>query len=223
MSKKKKPKTIVIVCEGQTEINYFNEIRNDIRNNHVKVVPPKDAHGTQTAKKFIDMAWKAYWAEVHDHRMKSVAKKHQIHPDDEVWCVFDKDKKSIGEMHKFIKLANDYGFRVICSLPAFELWLYLHFADFPSSENALRLKLKQYNEHTLLPKLMTKMLQDKWPQYHKGRMTEESQYMSVLRNKEDKAIQRAKNMKKRASDDGLDKFTYPFTDVDVLVERLRKL
>ena len=35
MSKKKKPKTIVIVCEGQTEINYFNEIRNDIRNNGI--------------------------------------------------------------------------------------------------------------------------------------------------------------------------------------------
>jgi len=223
MSKKKKPKTIVIVCEGQTEINYFNEIRCEIRNNRVKVVPPKDAKGIQTAKKFMDMAWDAYWEEVHDHRLKNVAKKHRVHPDDEVWCVFDKDKKTIGEMHKFFKLANDYGFNIACSSPAFELWLYLHFADFSSTESFLRYKRQPSGENTLSPKLMKKMLQDKWPQYHKGRTTENSQYMQVLKNKENKAIQRAKAIKKEARESGLDKFTYPFTDVDTLVERLRKL
>jgi len=224
MSKKKiKLKTIVIVCEGQTESNYFNEIRLDIRNNKVKVVPPKNVQGIQSAPEFLNAAWNAYWEEVLTFRSSNVLREKKVYRDDEVWCVFDRDNKTIGEMQEFERLAEAYGFNVISSIPSFELWFYLHFADCPVEKKMLFTKLQKYGEKELTVAIILSMLLEEWPKYHKGSSKKESRYLDILRDNEINAINRSLSMKSKAQELGYNKYTYPVTDVDVLVERLRKL
>lgn len=104
-------KTILIVCEGQTEKLYFEAfpvlgLRVDAINlegqSKLKMV-----ESTQELLTGSDLVY------------------------DEIWCVFDMDvKRGADEFSDFdnaIVKAEGLGFRVAYSNDAFELWFYLHF------------------------------------------------------------------------------------------------
>lgn len=102
-------KTILIVCEGQTEELYFKSF--PVLGVRVDAV---NLEG-QSKLKLIETT----------QMIQSEEKR------DEVWCVFDMDvKRGADEFSDFdnaIVKADSLGFNVAYSNDAFELWFYLHF------------------------------------------------------------------------------------------------
>lgn len=104
-----KKKTILIVCEGQTEELYFKSF---------PVVTLKvEPIGTGRSKLQL----------VEEAQNISGYKKY-----DEIWCVFDLDIKKdvencIPDFDNAIKKARKSGFEVAYSNDTFELWFYLHY------------------------------------------------------------------------------------------------
>ncbi len=107
-------KTILIVCEGQTETKYFESF--DVVS--IKVVC-EDSKGRTKLQliEFCEKIEKLY----NQGRTKF----------DEIWCVFDMDvKRGAAEFSDFdnaITSAKKKGYKVAYSNDAFELWFYLHF------------------------------------------------------------------------------------------------
>jgi hypothetical protein len=105
-------KTILIVCEGQTEELYFKsfevltefkvEIYNTEGQSKLKLI--------ESTKDIIDSFDTKF---------------------DEVWCVFDMDKKrgadEFADFDNAITRALYLGYKVAYSNDAFELWFYLHY------------------------------------------------------------------------------------------------
>lgn len=118
---------VLIVCEGKkTEPNYFGEIRIQARisTTHIKII--NGEYGTQPLQ-IVEFAIDEF-------------KKSRTY--DRVYAVFDRDDHntyanaiSKAEAHNK-KLKNDENKSVILeavtSVPCFELWLLLHFADIRS-------------------------------------------------------------------------------------------
>lgn len=109
-------KTILIVCEGQTEEMYFKSfpvlgVRVDAYN-----------LGGQSKLKLVEQTELIQSEEGRD----------------EVWCVFDMDiRKGEAEFSDFdnaIDRAKNLGYKVAYSNDAFELWFYLHF-EYNDAEN----------------------------------------------------------------------------------------
>ena len=106
-------KRFLIVCEGtETEPNYFEGLRNEFRNQiYVDIEPAGKVH--------LSLIEKA----------KELAKEDGEY--DEVWCVFDRDKKLENHNQKNFNQAiieainND--FHLAISNDAFELWYILHY------------------------------------------------------------------------------------------------
>lgn len=104
-------KTILIVCEGQTEKLYFESF--PVLGVKIKAIDLKGQVKlklVETTKEIIDNAKEEY---------------------NEVWCVFDMDvKRGADEFADFdnaISKALQLGYKVAYSNDAFELWFYLHF------------------------------------------------------------------------------------------------
>lgn len=120
-------KTILIVCEGQTEELYFKsfpvltqfkvETYNTEGQSKLKLV--------ESTKEIIDSFSTEF---------------------DEVWCVFDMDvRRGADEFADFdnaINKALELGYKVAYSNDAFELWFYLHY----NLINAQQLRTFYYNE-----------------------------------------------------------------------------
>jgi hypothetical protein len=107
-------KTMLIVCEGQTEELYFNSFS-------VSNLTVKSIGLGQSKLKLVDSTEKILEVEKYDI----------------VWCVFDLDIKydevnSIPDFDNAIEKAKKLGYFVAYSNDAFELWFYLHyqFTDF---------------------------------------------------------------------------------------------
>lgn len=102
-------KTILIVCEGQTEKLYFDAF--PVLGVRVDAV---NLQG-QTKLKLVETT----------EMIQSEEKR------DEVWCVFDMDvnrgEKEFSDYDNAIVKAESLGFKVAYSNDAFELWFYLHF------------------------------------------------------------------------------------------------
>lgn len=99
---------ILIVCEGlQTEPNYFRGFR--LTNVRLEIEPAGVQHKTVVERAAVLMR-DGY---------------------DEVWCVFDRDKKPEGgdseTFNEALSLAASEGINVAYSNDAFELWYLLHF------------------------------------------------------------------------------------------------
>lgn len=109
-------KTILIVCEGQTEELYFKSF--PVLG--VKV-DPINLKG-QSKSKLVEITETIQNEESRD----------------EVWCVFDMDvKRGASEFSDFdnaIERAKNLGYKVAYSNDVFELWFYLHF-DYTDAEN----------------------------------------------------------------------------------------
>jgi hypothetical protein len=102
-------KTLLIICEGQTEKLYFESFP-------VLALKIKAIGLGQSKLKLVESA-------------AEIQKKENC---DEVWCVFDLDIKldvenCIPDFDNAIKKAIELGFNVAYSNDAFELWFYLHY------------------------------------------------------------------------------------------------
>jgi len=104
-------KTILIVCEGQTEKLYFKSFPVlGVKINAIDLKGQAKLKLVETTKEIVDNAKEEY---------------------NEVWCVFDMDvKRGADEFADFdnaISKALLLDYKVAYSNDAFELWFYLHF------------------------------------------------------------------------------------------------
>ena len=104
-----KKRTILIVCEGQTEELYFKSF--PVVTLRVEVVELG-----QSKLKLVDTAFRLSEQKAYD----------------EIWCVFDLDIKRdeencIPDFDNAISRAMNWGYKVSYSNDAFELWFYLHY------------------------------------------------------------------------------------------------
>jgi len=104
-------KTILIVCEGQTEKLYFESF--PVLGVKIKAIDLKGQAKlklVESTKEIIEKAKEEY---------------------NEVWCVFDMDVKrgedEFADFDNAISKALLLGYKVAYSNDAFELWFYLHF------------------------------------------------------------------------------------------------
>lgn len=119
-------KTILIVCEGQTEKLYFESF--PVLGVKIKAIDLKGQSKLkliESTKEIIDSTDEEY---------------------NEVWCVFDMDvKRGADEFADFdnaINKALELGYKAAYSNDAFELWFYLHY----NLINAQQLRTFYYNE-----------------------------------------------------------------------------
>lgn len=114
-------KTILIVCEGQTEAEYFASF--DVV--QLKVVC-EDSKG-RTKRQLVEYC---------ENKIKEYRK--QSRNFDECWCVFDMDVKrgrdQFADFDTAIASAEAKGYKVAYSNDAFELWFYLHY-QFTDQQN----------------------------------------------------------------------------------------
>jgi hypothetical protein len=105
-------KTILVVCEGQTEELYFKSFK-VITEFKVETYNTKG----QSKLKLVEST-------------KDIIESFEI-KFDEVWCVFDMDKKrgadEFADFDNAITRALNLGYKVAYSNDAFELWFYLHY------------------------------------------------------------------------------------------------
>lgn len=106
---KDKNKTFLIVCEGQTEEQYFKSF--PVLTAIVKPVPLGCSKSV-----LVECASEMAKSEIYD----------------EIWCVFDMDYKPDEngcheDFNNAIKIATSLGFKCAYSNDAFELWFILHY------------------------------------------------------------------------------------------------
>ena len=111
-------KTILIVCEGQTEKLYFESFPIlGIRIRAIDLEGQAKLKLIQSAQEIVENAIEEY---------------------DDVWCVFDMDVKrgevEFADFDNAISKALKLGYKVAYSNDAFELWFYLHF-DYTDSKH----------------------------------------------------------------------------------------
>ena len=166
---RKRYKTILIVCEGQTEKLYFDSfvIRKDLK---VEVIDKKG----QTKLKLVNET---------SNLIKTLKKKEKY---EEVWCVFDMDKKEGGkdfsDFDNAISKAKSNQIKVAYSNDCFELWFYLHYHYIDNEEER---------------KFYFEKLGEKWGiNYEKeGKKENFSQTIyEKLKDKQNKAIKNAKKL-----------------------------
>ncbi|REG82020.1 RloB family protein [Algoriphagus antarcticus] len=104
-------KSILIVCEGQTEELYFKSFPVlGVRVDAVNLKGQSKLKMVESTQEILDSSAVAY---------------------DEIWCVFDMDVRrgedEYSDFDNAIHQAESLGFKVAYSNDAFELWFYLHF------------------------------------------------------------------------------------------------
>lgn len=204
----RKVKYIVVVCEGYTEVAYLNEIKKRERMYRVEV-KPICIDGEQKPAAFVEKAYAKYCEIVETFRDLNRLQ-GKVFPDDELWCVYDVDDKTNGDIISFESLAQARNIKTARSHPSFELWFYLHFADITLSE--------QYDQACMCDKL-----KEKWQKYHKARQNEltNMDYLSALNSKESQAIIRAQNLREAHNRLAAEPTAGPRTYVDELVSKLK--
>lgn len=122
---------ILMVCEGETEKLYFEDIRRDYRITSANWAVMPSEYGTGP-EKVVGFA---------EHKARSEKKW------DEVYCIFDRDEhvhyrqalevaaKLDGKLKPKDALATPPRFISIPSIPCFELWYLLHFQAVNREEN----------------------------------------------------------------------------------------
>jgi hypothetical protein len=185
----------LIVCEGsKTEVNYFEEIRQESRLSSVDVKVIHSPHGTEP-RQVVE------GAEAEFKKTKAFEK---------IYAVFDRDQHQTyanaiamasarnGRFKNDEKKA--VSFEPVVSVPCFELWLLLHFVN----------QMAPIHRHDALAQV-----QQHLPGYEKGN---EGTFAATVEYLED-ATQRAVALK--AQNERLPG-TESYTDVHELVAELRK-
>ena len=143
-------KTVLIVVEGTTELNYFSEMKAVERIPGITVIP-KQAKFSSVASIF-----------------KTAFEEQKTKVYDVIWCVFDCDTISkttpYEKMGKLKQQAERKNIHIADSLPAFEIWFLLHYVipkkyytDQESLIKELQIHLPEYKKsmHSLYSKLKT--------------------------------------------------------------------
>lgn len=188
---------LLILCEGETERNYFQAMKED-----------DDYKSKMAATNITILTAKSPTPEqiVKEAKKKGVEAKQEDNPYEMIWVVFDHDnhphrKKAYDKAIKD-KLEIKVAFSAIC----FETWYLLHFEKSTKSyPNASKLivTLKKY-----------------YPNYQKAKQND---FVNLKPNFQ-KAIENAKWLRKRINDDEMHITDYnPWTDVDLLIKDLNNL
>lgn len=194
-----KLKNILIVSEGLTEFNYFNDIRRSLRGKRINIILEKPRGSAPI--NVVDLA------------IDFCKKNEGI---DFAFCVIDKDEhttfsEALSKLKSYMppKSAKSKAeFKAIVSVPCFEVWLILHFSYTTKSyarkgskspaENVLSDLTKQFPEYSKsLPDLYTK-----------------------LNAKLDTAIENAKRLQKQNKQDESDN---PLTNMHELIEFIKDI
>lgn len=187
---------IVIACEGQTEKNYFDEIKCILKSINPKINIDVISGEKSDCLSVVELA-KKYDAE---------------YECSQIFCVFDRDSKSNTEekikqaCEKAKEIENT---EIIFSNPTFETWLLAHYKDIGyTNANNLKRELKKSE------KLGSKFKCDTAKNYKK------------LRDKTQKASKRAEALAKQNQRNKIDKFSddgNPSTDVYKIINYLQDL
>ncbi len=196
-------KKILIVTEGETEINYINFLvdKYGVKKEKIKII--KGGVPTTVLRK------------AKDEQKKEKKRRYNELGYDDVYCVIDKDRhKKFEQVKNEIKEIED--FQAIISIPCLEFWFLLHYEYSRSG---------YYQGGDLLSpcKECIKKLKYFYPSYGKT----DKKFFKKIENDIDKAKRHAKSImkeikgdkKKNTGDDGYD----PSTEMYVLVEKLQDM
>lgn len=186
---------ILIVCEGETEEIYLNKLNSTYRLTTVKV-KIKNAEGG-SPKKIYEVAKKEK-----EYKNRCVATKYE-----EVYCVFDNDKKNIDtELLPALSgmLAENY--TPIYSNMSFELWLYLHHKS-----------AKAFHS----PDLVEAALKRVDSTYHKTEYDVDS-YINNISKARDSSIELMSSSGLNYPKEREHLLINPYTNLSLLIERLEK-
>ncbi|MGL5575882.1 MAG: RloB family protein [Sarcina sp.] len=102
---------VLIICQGKTEYNYFNQFRISIGKKDIRNLPTiKSKINDESPKRVVEYAIK----ERTDDCLS-------------VWCVFDKDE--FKDFEEAIRLAQKNGIKCAYSNKDFELWFLYHIKN----------------------------------------------------------------------------------------------
>lgn len=186
---------ILILCEGETERNYFSAMREtpDFKTKmaavHIDIVAAKNSTPEQIVKEGLKREKEA---------------KRERNPYQKIWLVFDHDH------HPHRQTAYDTAmkenFKIAFSAICFENWYLLHFVK----------SAKAFNDGN---KLVTE-LKKYYPNYQKAKQND----FEYLKHKLKKAMRNAIWQRKQVEDEKQHLTNYnPWTDVDVLIAYLQTL
>lgn len=108
-NKKKPNRTILLVVEGQTEKEYFSDLKNSEKLLSVTIIPKIASHSSVS------------------NILESAIRESKYRIYDSIWCVFDRDTKVTKKAEHLESQAVKKGIKIADSLPAFEIWFLLHY------------------------------------------------------------------------------------------------
>lgn len=173
-------KLVIIACEGETEVVYFEALRDYItlRNVSIHVLPKKKRDSNPQA--------------VFD-QLDEFARSLDLEAQDELWIVIDRDKwteQMLAQVAQYC--VQKENMRLAVSNPCFELWLLLHFEDI---ENLTESEVKQLKENKRNSKRgdtwLVKRVRRNMKSFSKKKFKTE-----ILMDKISKANERAKKLDK---------------------------
>ncbi|MFK7945999.1 MAG: RloB family protein [Saprospiraceae bacterium] len=188
---------LLILCEGETERNYFEAMKED-----------DDYESKMAAAKITILTAKSPTPEqiIKEAIKKGNEAKREKNPYEMIWVVFDHDnhphRKEAYDNAIKDKLEIKVAFSAIC----FETWYLLHFEK----------SAKSYSNASKL--IIT--LKKHYPNYQKAKQND---FVNLKPNLQ-KAIENAKWLRKRMNDEEMHITDYnPWTDVDLLIKDLNNL
>lgn len=190
-SQKRPQKEIIFIfTEGETEYNYFDQIKKELVRNHMRVSVELSRTKEKTAIGFI-----RYAREVLNHKLISPDK------NDRIFCVFDMDTAIDEDINRAMKIMPRY-MRLIVSNPDFELWFLLHY---------------EYRKVALGNRESIERLREYEPDYRKP---EVNMIYRSLKEKKETALENARLLRRYQSEEGHDLYSTaanPCTNVDEAV------
>jgi hypothetical protein len=187
--------TILIVCEGETEVKYFNALKKYYR------ISSMMARLSESGSAPINVV---------EYAIELVENNEAI---DRVYCVFDQDQHSTYDQAIF-RIENYQPpagakskpvFKVITSVPCFEIWLLLHF-KYTTKPYAQKSNISPADQ-------VIRELRKHVPDYLKSSLV----WFDNLHRKHLKALKNAERLKKENNKTGSNN---PATDVHELVNYL---
>lgn len=183
---------VLILCEGETEKNYFQAIKEDpdykkvLSAIHPQVVTAKNPTPEQVVKEAINRANKA---------------SQENNPYDKVWVVFDHDHHP--HRQSAYDDAQGAAFGIAFTAIAFELWYLLHFVKSTrtfANGNEFKIALRKH-----------------YPNYEKAKQND----FAILKPQLADGINNAVWLRNQMLDESKNVTDHnPWTDVDVLVVEL---
>ena len=106
---RKANRTILLVVEGQTEKEYFSELKNSEKLLSVTIIPKVASHSSVS------------------NILESAIRESDDKIYDSIWCVFDRDTEVAKKAKALEFKAVKKGIKIADSLPTFEVWFLLHY------------------------------------------------------------------------------------------------